>query len=197
MPFIILLIIAAIVLIVWIAARTKPSEPSEPPERTAGRLGEEYASGLIESVLRSGDRLFTNVTVTYDGRETELDNLVVNQNGVFIIEVKNYKGRLVGGEDDFEWDKYSVSGGGNTYVKKVKNPIKQVKRQEYLLAKCLESFGVRVWVEGYALILGEGNAIKSRYILSHVKMIDKALHTPGKNRLDRATVARIVNRLEG
>ena len=46
---------------------------------------------------------------------------------MFIFEVKNYKGQLYGNEDDYNWEKYKDDGYGNTFVKEVKNPVKQVK----------------------------------------------------------------------
>ena len=54
----------------------------------------------------------------------------------------------MGGEDDYEWKKYHTSEAGNTYVKSVKNPIRQVRRQAGILAEYLKYYGVRVWVSG-------------------------------------------------
>lgn len=114
-------------------------------ERRAGRIGEQKATHIISSVLREDDRLFTNVQVNYENEPAELDNVIVNKFGVFIIEVKNYNGSLVGNEDDYEWVKYHTTDAGDTCSKIVKNPIKQVKRQVYVLAKFLEYYGsVRV-----------------------------------------------------
>ena len=104
----------------------------EAPEKRAGRRGEHIATEIIKGVLREGDYLFTNISVSYDGKRTELDNVVVNKYGVFIFEVKNYKGQLYGNEDDYNWEKYKDDGYGNTFVKEVKNPVKQVKRQIYI-----------------------------------------------------------------
>ena len=75
----------------------------ESGEKRAGRLGEKRAAELIRQVMREEDRLFTNVCIELDGRMTELDSVIVNKYGVFIIEVKNYNGLLVGAEDDHEW----------------------------------------------------------------------------------------------
>ena len=100
-----------------------------PEYKRVGIRGEVKASNAILSVMRDDDRLFTNVSINYDGRPAELDNVIVNKYGVFVIEVKNYAGAIYGNEDDFEWQKYKTTDAGNTYVKTVKNPIKQVKRQ--------------------------------------------------------------------
>ena len=143
---------------------------------------------MISAVARENDRTFTNVSVEYNGRPAELDNLIVNENGVFIIEVKYYSGVLYGNEDDYEWSKYHVSSGGNTYYKTVKNPIKQVKREIYILARFLESRGFPVWVEGRAMIFGADSPVFSRYILSNGYDIDRFIHTAGKQKLSKDKV---------
>ena len=164
----------------------------EPGYRRAGRYGERVATNLIREVLREGDHLFTNVNIEYDKKPAELDNVIVNSYGVFIIEAKNYKGRLYGNEDDYEWEKYKDDGYGNTFEKKVKNPIKQVRRQIYILAKHLECYGSHVWVEGYALLIHGNSPVESRHMLSGLDDIDRAIHTPGKKRLTKQQVESVI-----
>ncbi len=195
-------LIAAIVavLIVAIAVIIRNSSSGsgtifEAPERRAGRRGERQATYIIKQLLRDGDHLFTNVNISFDKRPAELDNVIVNTYGVFIIEVKNYNGRLVGSEDDYEWEKYHTTDAGNTYMKLVKNPIKQVKRQIHLLAHHLDHYGVKVWVNGYVFLLHGNSPVKSKFVLSSIGDIDKAIHTPGKDRLNTNTVASIVKLL--
>ena len=176
---------AIIIIIIVVIAKNVDfsSNTIEPESKRAGRRGEAVATNAIKSVLRDGDLLFTNVEVPFDNRPAELDNVIVNQYGVFIIEVKNYKGRLYGTEDDYEWKKYKDDEYGNTFEKNVKNPIKQVKRQIYILAKYLDYYGSRVWVDGYALLIHGNSPVQSGYILSGTQDIDRAIHTPGRNRL--------------
>ena len=194
MDFVIIgtVIVLIIVIIITVIAISKSGGGGgftiEPPHRAAGRRGERVATRYIESVLREDDSLFTNVSISYDGRPAELDNVIVNKFGVFIIEVKHYSGHLSGAEDDYEWTKVHISDAGNPYVKTVKNPIKQVKREVYILAKYLDYYGVSVWVDGYAMILGAASLVDSRSILSSVADIDRAIHTPGRQRLDATTV---------
>ena len=78
---------------------------------------------------------------------------------------------------------------GNTFVKEVKNPVKQVKRQIYILAKYLE--GYNVWVEGYVILIRSNSPVQSTYILQSVEDIDRAIHTFKRNHLSRDTVESI------
>ena len=121
--------------------------------------------------------------------------MVVNKYGVFIIEVKNYKGELVGNEDDYEWEKYKTTDAGNTYEKTVKNPIRQVKRQIHILAQYLKYYGVDVWVKGYVILLCRNSPVDSELVLGSIADIDRVLHTPDRTRLDKKTVEKIVELL--
>ena len=187
MIFAVLAVIAIVIVIVIVVNHNDdydhPQRPGhsntpwifEPEEKRVGRQGERIATNIIKRVLREDDYLFTNVPVSYDGKNAELDNVIVNKYGVFIIEVKYYKGRLYGAEDDYEWQKYKDDGYGNTFEKNVKNPIKQVKRQTYILA-----------------FLVNGNSpVNSSYMLESLDDIDKAIHTFGKNRLNVQTIESI------
>ena len=176
--------------------RRRPIEWIFTPEyKRAGNRGEAAAARIIESVLREDDRLLKNVTVEYDGKPAELDSVVVNKYGVFIIEVKNYAGQIVGGEDEYEWKKYKTSAAGNTYEKTVKNPIKQVRRQVYVLAGYLKYYGLNVWVRGYAMLLQGNSPVESDEMLKDTEEIDRAIHTRDRQMLDAKTVERITELL--
>lgn len=191
----ILILIIVVVIIVAVAFgtsdSTKPPWIFEAPEKRAGRRGEYAVTNAIKSVLREGDYLFTNISISFDGQLTELDNVVVNKYGVFIIEAKYYKGRLYGKEDDYKWVKYKDDGYGNTFKMEVKNPVKQVKRQVYILSKYLKYYGERTWVDGYAVLVKGGSPIKSNIVLESTYDIDKAIHTPERHLLPKQKVEAI------
>ena len=197
-PFVIVALVIAAVIAIIIALKNADLTGTifEPGNRRAGRKGEEAATNIIRQVLHADDLLFTNVSISHDGKPTELDNVVVNSYGVFIIEVKNYVGRIVGNEDDYEWQKYKMTDAGNVYEKTVKNPIKQVKRQIYILAHYLEYYGPRVWVNGYAILLHGNSPVDSEYVLSSIEDIDRVIHMPGRTRLNKETISKIAELLQ-
>ena len=186
-----IIIIVAILTSSGNSGGTYGGTPFEDPKRTAGKYGEQRAISVIRSVLRDGDSLFSNVKIIYEDRPAELDCVVVNRYGVFIIEVKNYAGYIVGRENDSEWKKYKMTDAGNIYEKAVRNPIKQVKRQVFLLAKYLNCHGVRVWVKGYAMFMQDNSPVSSEYILRNTAEIDKAIHTKDRVLLSQNTIEQI------
>lgn len=169
----------------------------ESPQRTAGRRGEDYARRVIQGILRNDDVLINNVSLEVEGKPTEFDNIIVNECGVFIIEVKNYVGQLYGTEDDYEWSKFKTTDGGNTYQKQVKNPIKQVKRQIYILSRFLKNNNVNVWITGYVYFVHENSPIDSSYVLVSPTDIDKAIHGKKAKGFGESEKRKIVELVEG
>ncbi len=167
----------------------------ESPERRAGRLGERFASSLISETLEEDDVLLTNVPIFADGKQTELDNVIINSYGVFIIEVKNYYGEIFGDEDDHEWIKNKITPAGNIYQKSVKNPIKQVKRQIYILSSLLKENGLNVWIEGYIFFVERNCPVDSDFVLETTDDIYNATHLATRNRLSLKTQNKIISLL--
>ncbi|MBM6880561.1 NERD domain-containing protein [[Clostridium] spiroforme] len=77
--------------------------------KRAGNRGEAIIFNQLKWLINDRDRVLTNVEVIYDHKKSELDCVIINENGVFIIEVKNFRGQLYGREEDNLWQKCKVS----------------------------------------------------------------------------------------
>ena len=53
----------------------------------SGKQGEESTAYLLNS-LPDGYKLIRNAVISYEGKESEIDNIVVGATGVFVIETK-------------------------------------------------------------------------------------------------------------
>lgn len=180
-------VIIVISVIIFFISGDRNSQNEEQERRLAGERGEEVVTAEIERVMRKDDYLFTNVKISFKGKITECDNIIINNFGVFIIEVKNYSGSLSGNENDDEWveRKYFEE-------KSVKNPIKQVKRQIYILSKLLKNNGLRAWIDGYVILIHNNSPVDSKYIIPFKRAeIDRIIHTQGKNKLTNEQVKKI------
>jgi len=112
--------------------------------------------GLAQALnLPEGYHVFTNVTISYQNYSQETDLIIVGTKGVYIIEVKNHNGKIVGDADATEWVQHKIGRGGGRESKKISNPIKQVKGQVYKLSKFLKEQGINVWVEGIVLFTND------------------------------------------
>ena len=112
----------------------------------AGEIGENATAGLI-SQLPNGFYGFQNAKVTYQGKSSEIDMVVVGPTGVFIIETKNHNGNIQGYFDQQQWVQYKTGRRGGSYSKEFYNPVKQVGTHTYRLAHYLRDRGQNVHVD--------------------------------------------------
>ena len=197
MTYFIIAIIVAVFIAIAVSAcrndngsfRTPYPDPSydEREIYRAGEEGEYLAASAIKSILFKDDWHICNFEFSVDGREAECDILVVNSNGFFIFEVKNFSGSLFGYETDDTWEKVKESDGGNLYSKEIKNPIKQVRRQIRLLKKLLGSYGIYdFWIDGYVLLVNANPHDESEYILTDLSEVERTIHKPGEHPLNKS-----------
>ena len=116
----------------------------------AGAEGEELTIKDIDR-LPDSFTVFNQVNLPNSKSRTgynEADIVVVNDEAVFIIEVKHNNGSISGGIDDKEWSVSKVGRGGTAYGKTMRNPISQVKKLVWLLSEQFKQENNRVWVQG-------------------------------------------------
>lgn len=168
----------------------------EDQKRIAGKEGELQAKKILNHYLNENDLLLNNVNISIHGRNTELDYVVINNNGIFIFEVKNFSGKLVGNEDDQYWNKYKISRGNKEYIKEIRNPIKQLKRELYLLKEYLKYYGVDLWIEGYVLFVNMNSPVESEYTVNDKSEIDDILHLRRNQVLTKNQIEKIISILK-
>lgn len=113
----------------------------------SGLKGEKYTKNLL-SKLPENVYVYNDLKVKADGRESEMDNIIVSPSGVFVLETKNHNGRIVGNAEDKYWTQHKVGRKGTPYSKQMYSPVKQVGTHVYRLSQYLKANGVNVWVNG-------------------------------------------------
>jgi len=69
-----------------------------------GRAGEVSVNFLAKRFLdRNVYHLISDVTLPAGSGTTQIDHVIVSRYGIFVIETKNYKGWIYGGENDAKW----------------------------------------------------------------------------------------------
>ena len=195
MNYIFEIILLAIIVIILIIVTWLNVDLAQSEQKRAGIRGEKFTIKLIRETMRNEDILLCNVRISFEGKKTEIDNVILNKRGIYIIEVKNYVGTITGGLNDYEWSKTKTTASGNEYTSVVKNPINQVRRQVYLLANYLKANGINIWIEGYAFLVEGNSPIQSAYILHDQKDIDAAIHLRTNNKLSSQAREKIIELL--
>jgi hypothetical protein len=105
---------------------------------TKGMMGEYFVKKQLKKLAKKYQGLsFHNLMLGTGDQSTQLDNLLITSKAIYVIEVKNYAGRVYGGQYQDQWYqtiRYDIKRrgrGGRTYTKThiaknaFFNPIKQ------------------------------------------------------------------------
>ncbi|AGA60043.1 nuclease-like protein (plasmid) [Thermobacillus composti KWC4] len=89
-----------------------------------------------------------NVILTHEEFTVQVSQIIVNKNGIFLIVDKTRSGHIIGREDDEKWEQVRSGASGDIIKKTMKNPIREVKFQIYLLSRKLKELDCGVWIQG-------------------------------------------------
>jgi hypothetical protein len=104
-----------------------------------GKIGEFEASAILATLSNNKYKVFNNIILPSKYGTSQIDHVVVSIYGIFVIETKNYKGLIYGGENSEKWTK-------NMWGKKYefRNPLKQnyghVKTLQQILKQSMSCF---------------------------------------------------------
>ena len=103
-----------------------------------------------KKVSRIADRTFANTTAVPiknlclpwpDGRTAQIDELVIADSGIYVIEVKNFKGWIFGNENNQYWTQVLSTGiRGESIKNRLYNPIRQNSSHIYCIKKNLKGY---------------------------------------------------------
>ena len=86
----------------------------------AGEEGERYVASMLSTIPKS--YLINSFTFENDkGYSSNIDHLLINSAGIFVVETKANKGRIVGSPEKDTWTVYK----NNSQKKELANPIMQ------------------------------------------------------------------------
>ncbi len=81
-----------------------------------GVMGEFYVRLCLGKTIPGERYVIHNYQVQVEDTTVQIDHMVVNENGIYVIETKNYSGRIYGNESSTKWTQVLAYG-------KVKNPF--------------------------------------------------------------------------
>lgn len=100
-----------------------------------GKQGENIVKGIIGRTNAEKDfYVFNDYMLFIDGKSCQIDHIFVDRWGVFVIETKNYSGRIYGSEYQKEWTQVLSHG---RIKNKFYNPVKQNATHVYALKQIL------------------------------------------------------------
>lgn len=137
--FFISLIVFAILFIILSLPSVKGRIGEGKVNRVLEGLSNKYGGYFIHDVIVKGD----------DGKTSQIDHIYICKKGVFVIETKNYAGRIYGSENQKQWTQVLAYGNSKN---KLYNPIMQnhthIRRLDEALPKHLNMISAVVFVQG-------------------------------------------------
>lgn len=115
-----------------------------------GIEGEEYGLRVLKE-LDDSYHIFNDITVEYDNKTSQLDTVIVGDNGVFIMEIKNINGEIQGNIQDKNLVIKKTGKRGGVYYKDMYNPYSQVKTHVYRLSNYMKNNKINTWIDGIVL----------------------------------------------
>lgn len=116
------LVLAVIILILGFLARAYNSSEAK------GERGEQKISQIVDRACANTTAIpIKNLYLPWsDGRTAQIDELIIAESGIYVIEMKNYKGWIFGNENNQYWTQvlYTRYRGVST-KNRLYNPIRQ------------------------------------------------------------------------
>lgn len=108
----------------------------------SGIEGERAATSTLKN-LPDSYTVLQNVKINFDGKISEIDNIIVGKTGIFIVEVKNNRGIIFGDSRENQWSQTKNGKGTASYTKNFYNPVKQVGTHIYKTSRFLRNNGIK------------------------------------------------------
>jgi hypothetical protein len=100
-----------------------------------GVIGEQTVALYLRALNKTKYKVIHNVVLESGEYTSQIDHIVISDYGVFVIETKNYKGWIFGGEQSDYWTQVIYNRKEQLY-----NPIRQNIGHIKTLKKCLPEY---------------------------------------------------------
>ncbi|MDR2822006.1 MAG: NERD domain-containing protein [Acholeplasmatales bacterium] len=151
------------------------SSPSETPTYK-GVSGEKSVAITLSKYKKSKYHLINDLMIEFDGKNSQIDHVLITNYGVFVIETKNYSGIIFGEENQREWLQVLYSEKNNFY-----NPLKQNKTHIYALSHYLNKyncfFSFIVFIDSNIDNIDISNVCNLEDLMSNIYKIDDVILT--------------------
>ncbi len=141
-----------------------------------GKRGENNVKRVIGETVENEQYVINDIIIENEGKSSQIDHIVINPRGVFVIETKNYSGRIYGTETKREWTQVLADGNVKN---KFYNPLKQNATHVYNVKKIvgkLPVYSLVVFVQNNTFHIQAPNVI-SLYELESVLQYGKNVLT--------------------
>lgn len=104
-----------------------------------GRIGEGMVILALGGTQEGKQYILNDYTIENNGTTSQIDHILINSRGVFVIETKNYSGQIYGEDNWHEWTQVLQYG---KVKNKFYNPVKQNTTHVYRLRSIIKNIPI-------------------------------------------------------
>ena len=123
-----------------------------------GKFGERLVSRTLEAPTFEKRYTISDLTFISDEKSVQIDHILISRYGLFVIETKNYGGRIYGSDNQLEWTQVFGRTKNKFY-----NPVKQNANHVYHLSKILNKkvpiYSIVVFVKNNTSYITSNNVV--------------------------------------
>ncbi len=108
----------------------------EEQQVSAGLRGEATVTRLLQEELPNDTYILNDVNIRRGFRSAQIDHVVVSPKGIFLVETKNWRGKISGDERAPQWSRVRAAGDKPTPLP---NPAQQCRRHIDLFRQFLKA----------------------------------------------------------
>lgn len=164
----------------------------------AGLRGESEVAKILAENLDNSYYLYNDISIRNGFNRAQIDHMVVCGKGIFVLETKNWRGRLTGSETERKWLQHVYS---DRPPRVLSNPVLQNKRHVTVLEKFLRSGGVpEVPIISMLVFTGRNTTLdikdQQTLMLWPRETADYILRYRGEKELSESAVDAVLNRMQ-
>jgi hypothetical protein len=130
--------------------------------------GDEGENAVIGALKPLPDSYHMINSVVPTGSRGDVDHIIIGPNGIFVVETKNYSGKISCIGDD--WKRQKTGKGGTDYDIEIGSPSNQVKRNSKILKDLLirhkreifKRYSPHIWVHAIVVFTNPSCELKVR-----------------------------------
>lgn len=187
-------ILIAFVLIFWLWVSDYPRAPHrEDLARIKGQHGEAIVRDILLQACRERTgHVLSNVTLSWQGRTTQIDHILINPSGIFVLEVKHRSGEIIAPWNHPTWTQVTTKGHYE-----FQNPLMQNATHCRAVDSVVHHAGVNLWSHNCVVLTGDATLIpQAPYGVLSVNGLRLALRAPRPTMLTPATMRTCVKLIE-
>ncbi len=133
--------------------------------------GEDITADILKNGLNDSFTVFQNAVISFEGKKSELDLIIVSINGIFVLEAKNRNGKIKGSYAKERWTQHKVGQRGGEYSAEFYSPVKQVSTHIFRLAGFLRQNGAPAFINGIVYFANEDTELEISGVADRIPVL--------------------------